>query len=215
MSATTAKSTSKKWNERTRQLRRERRRKKKLKSSRELILVSRDIELSAGRRQEVLGWLNFDPLGATVVISPNCNSNVAENAIGTLVCGNAAENPNRICERFTFTDDTLGATACREVTPNIGKLVIRVRDDAPQELTVCLNGVAFGETVSVTDENQSATGTSYAGQLKITDSAELVANTIYNGIPSFVLLPTPVSGVTSVALSATGDCNTVLGTVSF
>ncbi len=215
VSATTAKSTSKKWNKRTRKLRRERRRKKKLKSSRELIRVSRDVEISATRRQEVLGWLNFDPLGATVVISPNCKSNVAENAIGTLVCGNAAENPNRKCERFTFADDTLGATACREVTSDVGKLVIRARDDAPQDLTVCLNGVAFGETVSVTDENQSLTEISYAGKLQITDSAELVASTIYNDIPSFVLLPTPVSGVTSVALSATGDCNAVLGTVSF
>jgi len=215
VSSTSAQASKKKWNKRSRKRRRERRRKKKLKSSRELILASRDVEISAARRQDVLGWLNFDPLGATVVISESCKSDVVAKSVGTLVCGNAAENPNRNCERFTFADDTLGATACREVTSDVGKLVIRVRDDNPRELTVCLNGVAFGETVSVTDANQSATGTSYAGKLQITDSAELIASTIYNGIPSFVLLPSAVSGVTSVALSATGDCNTVLGIVSF
>lgn len=215
VSATTAKSTKKKWNRRTRKIRKERRKKKKLKSSRALILASRDVEISVTRRQEVLGWLNFDLLGATVVISESCKSDVVAKSVGTLVCGNAAENENRECKTFVFGDENLEATACREVNPNLGKLVIRARDDASRDLTVCLNGVAFGETVSVTDENRFANQISYAGKLQITDSADLVAATIYSGEPSFFLSTNPISSITSIALSEIGECGTVLGTVNF
>jgi|GEM_PF-2259624 len=215
VSSTSAKATNKKWNKRTRKRRRERRRKKKLNSSRELVVASRDIEVSASRRQSVLGWLNFDPLGATVVISKSCQSNVVEDSIGTLVCGNAAENPNRECETFSFGDETLAATACREVEPTLGTLVIRVRSDSSQDLTVCLNGAAFGETVSVSTQSQSPSGVRYAGQLKITDSAALIAGTTNGGIPSYEFSETSMSSVTSVSLSSTGECGTVLGTVTF
>lgn len=193
--------------------RRARRRKQKNQSSRSLfssLVRASDVTTSAASQEEVLAYLNFDPSGGSVIISESCTKNVLEQSIGTLVCGNDGEDDFRQCRFFSFSDADLSASACKEVKDDVGQLTVRVRNDEALSLTVCLDGMALNNTLEVALGTKSGDPDFPFAELKATENTALVA-----GDSTFLLLDSNVSDVSTVALSATGDCNDTLASVSF
>ncbi|MCB0333807.1 MAG: hypothetical protein KDD55_09935, partial [Bdellovibrionales bacterium] len=125
--------------------RRKRRRRARREASR------RALEISEIGGNSVNHWLGADPSNdGTIYISESCQGDVPTNAVGTIVCGDNLDGDDRDClelQQVTATEG--GGILCKEPGEAFGLLVLKVKDLDAGTYTVCVNGSAISDILTM------------------------------------------------------------------
>lgn len=200
-------------NKSTRAARKRRKRRKKQQGKRTRVAsVLADlpgVAIAAKRKPEsVLAWLNFDPQGGQLVISPSCKGNVLAQSVATLACGEAAgADPDHVCNSLSFTEDDRSGTACRDFFDGVGQLKVLAKGLELGVYSVCVNDELIAPVLTVVSTTSGGT----FGKLIVTDNS-----TLADGSNERIQLISQVlSEVTDISLSQSGSCVDVVASVSF
>lgn len=157
--------------------------------------------------EDVFKWLSFDPnSGGEVYIADKCKGDVPTNSYGRIVCGDSVTVPDdRNCITLTGDDESLTANACKEPKSGYNLVSLRVKDFEDGEYTVCIDGIAVSEKLTVETDEVGA-----FAELEITDNA-----TIEEQMTNAAFFSGDLSSVSTVGISETEDCATTIQSGSF
>ncbi len=172
-------------------------RKKRRRRRRRREATRRNLQISEIGGNSVNHWLGADPSNdGTIYIAESCKGDVPTNAVGTVVCGESLEGDERGC--LELQQDTAAEGAgilCHEPGEAFGLLVLKVKELPAGSYSVCVNGSAISDTLTLESHTIGSDEKSH-GSVKLTDE-----QSVADAASDVSLLGIDLDAVTSVSVS--------------